>query len=412
MKKLLSLAVVLASTIAHAAPAKQSGVTATSMGNQYIYIAPGNTTCVAPQFLYTGAGLLTQEGITTNVIYGTNNNEVVTEQVTNGQIATLSVSNNYATGGNFMVTAVAPTNAGGSQDYILKLAGSPPKNASGVPLKPNQYAYVAGVQPVTYYILVTAGALKGDFFTVQGNSPISLLIDSAGLPLSSKDIMAVSLLPYWSLSSLFPPSQATISFIPTTNSSNVMTKVVISPPVTFAMQQPQNVGQSFYFNASLTNWVSTTNPSVPAGDAVIPPGAYVYVQNTGSNNYPLHEFISGSVLTNQFNFFFTTSRTSSVVSYFSLPRNSSYSIGQIGFNDANFTQSTGTNRAQLNDQLNIDDGQGGVAATYYRYKNQWYNTDNALPTNPVFAAGTVFGLKKPSSARATTSLLINQYNIK
>jgi hypothetical protein len=100
-----------------------------------------------------------------------------------------------------------------------------------------------------------------------------------------------------------------------------------------------------------------------------------------------------------------------VVSYFSLPRNSSYSINQIGFNDANFTQSTGTNQAQLNDQLNIDDGQGGVTATYYRYKNQWYNTDNALPTNPVFAAGTVFGLKKPSSARTTTSLLINRSNL-
>lgn len=412
MKKLLSLAVVLASTIAHAAPAKQSGVTATSMGNQYIYIEPGNTTCVAPQYLYTGTGLLTQGGVTTNVIYGTNNNEVVTEQVTNGQIATLSFTNNYATGGNFGVTAVTPTNTGGALNYILKLAGNPPKNAGGVPLKPNQYSYVADLQPVTYYVLVTAGALKGDFFTVQGNTAEALVIDTEGLVIASKDITAVSLLPYWSLSSLFPPSQATISFIPTTNASNVMTKVVISPAVTYGTQQPQDAGQSYYFSATLTNWVSVTNPSVSAGDVVITPGAYVYEQNTGSNNYPLHEFISGSVLTNQFNFFFTTSRTSSVVSYFSLPRNSSYSINQIGFNDSNFTQSTGTNLNQRNDQLIIDNGHGGVAATYYRYKNQWYNTDNAVPTNPVFPAGTVFGLKKPSSARGGTSLLINQSNIK
>jgi hypothetical protein len=412
MKKHLFLAGFLAFGCLHAAPAPQSGFTAPSVANQYIYIEPGKTTCVAPQYLYTGAGLLTQVGVTTNVIYGTNNNQVVTEQVTNGQIATLSFSNNYATGGNFAVTAVTPTNAGGSLDYNLKLAGNPPKTAGGVPLKPDQYSYVAGAQPVTFYALVTAGTMKGDFFTVQGNTANSLLIDPEGLRISSKDITAVSLLPFWSLSSLFPPSQATISFIPTTNPSNVMTKVVISPPVTYGTQQPQDAGQSYYFNANLTNWVSATNPTVPAGDAVIPPGAYVYLQNTGSNNYPLHEFISGSVFTNQFNLFFTSSRTSSVISYFSLPRNSSYPIGQIGFNNSNFTQSTGTGLAQRNDQLIIDNGHGGVSAIYYRFKNQWYNTGNAVPTNPVFPAGTVFGLKKPSSALGGTSLLINNSNIR
>ena len=342
------------------------------MANQYIYIEPGNTTCVAPQYLNTGAGILTQGGVTTNVVYG--------------EITTLSLSNNYATGGNFAVSAVTPTNADSSVEYSLLLSGKPPKNAGGIPLKPGQYAYVAGTQPVTYYVLVTAGNLKGDYFTVQGNTANSLLIDPEGLQINSKDITAVNLIPHWSLSSLFPASQATISFIPTTDPSNVMTKVVISPPVTYGTQQPQDVGQSYYFSANLTSWVSTTNPSVSAADVVIPPGAYVYVQNTGTNNYPLHVFLSGSVLTNPFNFFFTSSRTSSAISYFSLPRNSTYPI--------------------------IDNGHGGVAAIYYRYKSKWYNTDNAVPTNPVFPAGTVFGLKKPSSAREGTSLLINQSNIR
>lgn len=414
MKKHLSLATLLIMGCLHAALAAQSGVTASWMANQYIYIEPGNTTCVAPQYLSTGAGLLTQGGVTTNVVYGsgTSSSQVVTEQVVDGEIATLSFSNNYATGGNFSVSGVTPTNADSAVEYNLLLAGKPPKNAGGVPLKPNQYAYVAGTQPVTYFVLVTAGNLKGDFFTVQGNTANSLLIDPEGVSITAKDITAVSLIPYWSLSSLFPESQATISFIPTTDPSNVMTKVVISPPVTYGTQPPQDVGQSYYFSANLTSWVSTTDPSVSAADVVIPPGAYVYVQNTGTNNYPLHVFLSGSVLINPFNFFFTSSRTSSVISYFSLPRNSTYPIGQIGFNDSNFKQSTGTGTAQRNDQLIIDNGHGGVGAIYYRYKNKWYNTDNAVPTNPVFPAGTVFGLKKPSAARDGTSILINQSNIR
>ncbi len=391
----------------------QSGVTDAWMANQYIYVEPGNTTCVAPQYLSTGAGLLTQGGVTTDVVYGagTSASQTVTEQVVDGQITTLTFANNYATGGDFAVSKVTPANVGPLPDYNLALAGNPPKNAGGVPLKPDQYTYVSGTQPVTYFVLVTAGRLKGYFFTVQGNTAESLRIDPEGLSITSKDIKAVSLLPYWSLSSLFPASQATISFIPTTNPSDVMTTVVISPPVTYGPQQPQNVGESFYFSAALNNWVSTTNPSVSAADTVVPPGAYVYVQNTGTNNYPLHVFLSGSVLKSPFNFFFTSSSIASAINYFSLPRNSSYPISEIGFNNSNFTQSTGTSTSDRQDQLIMDDGHGGIGAIYYRYKNQWYNTDDAVPTNPVFPAGTVFGLQKPASANGT-SILINQSNIR
>ena len=411
MKIFYSLAAFLILGSIHAVA--QSGVTDAWMANQYIYIEPGNTTCVAPQYLYTGAGLLTQGGNTTDVVYGagTNAYQVITEQVVDGEIVTLTSANNYATGGDFKVSEVTPATTGGLLDYNLMLSGNPPKNAGGVPLKPDQYAYVAGTQPVTYYVLVTAGRLKGYFFTVQGNTADSLRIDPEGMTITSRDIKAVSLLPYWSLGSLFPASQATISFIPTTNPSDVMTVVVISPPVTYGPQQPQNVGESFYFSTDLNNWVSTANPSVSAADSVIPPGAYVYVQNTGTNNYPLHVFLSGSVLKDQFNFFFTTSSVASAISYFSLPRNSSYPINEIGFNNSNFTQSTGTSTSQRKDQLIMDDGHGGIGAVYYRYKNRWYNTNDALPTNPEFPAGTVFGLQKPAAATDSTSLLINHSNI-
>ena len=412
MKRHLILAGLLAAGLLHAAPAPQSGVTTTTLGNQYIYVEPSNTTIISPWFLYTGAGILTQGGTTTNVVYGTNNNEVVTEQVTNGQIATLSFSNNYATGGNFSVTSVVPTNTGLSVKYILGLAGNPPRNAGGVPLKPDQYSYVAGVQPVTYYVLVTAGNLKGDYFTVQGNSSNSLLIDTEGLGITSKDITSVNLLPFWSLSSLFPPSQATISFIPTTNPSNVMTTIVMAPPILTPPQQPQQVGQTYYFNASLTNWVNVTNPNVPAGDDIVAPGQYLYFQNIGSNCYPLHEFISGTVLTNEFKFHFPTSSRNILISCFSLPRNSSYNINQIGFNNQNFTQSPTKSILERKDQLFVDDGHGGVAGIFYRYKDQWYNSSSdQLPTNPVFAPGTAFGIMK-SPTQQGTSILINKSNLK
>jgi uncharacterized protein (TIGR02597 family) len=399
MKYLLCSLVILSAGLLASSPAS-AGFGTPTLGNQYISMEPSNTTTVAPVFLYPGSGLLTQSGSTTVTQAG------VTEAVTNGSIAILSFSNNYATGGLFNVASVAPNSA----NYALQLAGNPPRNSYGATLTNNEFQYSSN-SPTTYYTLVTEGSMKGTFFTVVSNTTHSVTIDAEGLAITSKDIKAINILPYWSLSSLFPSSQATISFIPTTNSSNIMTTIVISPPSTTGTNQPQQVGQSYYFNATLTNWVNETNPSLPAGDDVIAPGQYVYVQNNGSNCYPLYEFISGSVLPNDFNFYFSTSSRNVVISYFSLPRNSIYGINQIGFNDQNFTQSPTKSSLGRKDQLIIDNGHGGIAATYYKYKNQWYDaSSDQLSTNPVFAAGTVFGVVKSPTPKGT-SVLINKYNV-
>ena len=86
------------------------------------------------------------------------------------------------------------------------------------------------------------------------------------------------------------------------------------------------------------------------------------MQNTGTGAYPLRVFISGSLLTDPFKFYLTSTKNVSTISYFSLPRNSAYAIGDIGFNNSNFTQSTGTGVSQRNDEIILDDGHGGVAA--------------------------------------------------
>ena len=386
-----------------------SGYGTPALGNEYVYIEPSNTTCVAPQFLCPGSGLLTQSGLLVTNIYGITNTQTVPEQSPDGtNQVILSFSNNYAIGGIFSVSAVTATGT----NYSLTLVGNPPVNAAGIPLFNYEYQYNGSNQPTTFYALVTEGAQKGNFFTVLSNTTNSLTVDPEGLTLASKDIKTITLLPYWTLSTLFPAAQATTSFIPTTNASNVMTMIVISPPSAPGSVAPQTAGQAFYFNTGVTNWVSTTNPSVPAGDAIIAPGAYVYVQNNGSNNYPLHVFISGSVLTNQFNVSLVSSPSNSVISYFSLPRNSPYQLSAIGFNDANFTQSVTKSPLARNDLLILDNGHGAIGATYYKYKSQWYDaSSDGLPTNPIMPPGSVFGVVKPKNNKGT-KILVNQYNLK
>jgi uncharacterized protein (TIGR02597 family) len=380
--------------------AQGSGYSSTVLGSQFIEIAPNQTNVIVPQFLCPGAGLLTQSGITSNTVFG------VTEAVTNGAVAYLSFANDYAAGGAFLVSGA--TANGGSE--TLQLIGKPPLNGGGAPLTNGQYEYNGSNQPTTYFALVTAGALKGNFFTVLSNTAATLMIAPKGLTIPPHAILAINVLPYWTLAGLFPSGMTNISFIATTNPSNVMSQIIISPPYTIDSQQPQQAGSAYYFSASLTNWVSETNPGVAAGDAIVAPGAYVYFINTGSNTYPLDEFISGKILTSPFNLYFTSSSTNTVVTYFGLPRNSSYKLSEIGFNNKNFTPSVTKTLLGRNDVLILDDGHGGVGASYYSYKNQWYDSSSdALPTDPIFPPGSVFGLLKQANRNAT-NLLVNNSN--
>ena len=122
------------------------------------------------------------------------------------------------------------------------------------------------------------------------------------------------------------------------------------------------------------------------------------------------EFFSGRILTSPFDLYFTSSSTNSIVTYFGLPRNSAYKLSEIGFNNINFTPSTTKTLLGRRDVLILDDGHGGVGASYYSYRNQWYLTSSdALPTDPVFPAGSVFGvLKQPG--QDGTRLMVNNYN--
>lgn len=345
--------VLLCSGLAEA----KTKVTQAVVGSQYIYQEAGTTNIIAPQF----------------------------------QRAPVA---------SFHVTSVSSA----ATTATLTLRGKKPLDSYGVPLFQDQYQYDAAFQPNTYYALVTAGKARGSFFTVDTNSPASITIELTGPPLVSKDIKAVEVRPYWTLATLFPASQATVSFIPTTQSSGVMTTMIISPLVLPAGALPQKFAPSYYFDSTMNSWVDQANPSVSAGDTIVRPGQYLYALNTGTNSYPLHTYISGSVLRSQFTLEIATG-SGVLTTCFSLPRASDYKLSEIGFNNANFLQSTDKSALGDNDLLLVDDGHGGVAGTYYRYKNQWYDASNdAFPTDPTFAAGTAFGVRKANFSPANGPL--------
>jgi uncharacterized protein (TIGR02597 family) len=69
----------------------------------------------------------------------------------------------------------------------------------------NQFAYVQGSQPNTYYAQVMTGTMRGAYFTVTANTANQLTVDLNGETLAGvTSTDRISIIPYWTLSTLFP----------------------------------------------------------------------------------------------------------------------------------------------------------------------------------------------------------------
>ena len=359
MKQAL-LTLLLTAALVPNVVAQQFRVAQPAVGSQYVLAPAGRTVIVAPQFQRPSVG-------------------------------------------TFRVTGVNP----GGETATLALAGQPPLDSYGAPLLDDQYKPAAD----TYYALVTAGDWTGHFFTVTANTATTLEIHTGGLPGGrATSVRSIEVRPYWSLETLFPASVAEVSFIPTTDPDDVKTRLVLSPLITSGNEQPQQVGEAYYYSSAVAGWVSAADPDMAAGKVLVAPGRYLYLQNTSAGSYPLDAVIAGTVLTAPLRQNLYTSAEDNTVTYFALARSSDYKLSQIGLTAANFTPSLNQSPLGRNDLLLVDDGFGGVGAVYYLYKSKWYTTGSALPVDPVLPAGTAYGLLKKAGS-GPVKVLVNRNNL-
>jgi uncharacterized protein (TIGR02597 family) len=345
MKKLLFALIVCCQVAAFAQ--QKSGISTVTAGQQYLSVGANATAVVAPEFQPPSVALFT--------------------------IASVSTSGNRTT---------------------LTLVGTPPRDAYDAPVLVNQYNTNNATGYPVYYALVTSGLSTGSFFSVVSNTARQIVIDNQGYNLSAASIKAIDLRPYWTLETLFPSSGAGAAFIETTNSSNVMTKLILSPVTVTGIQNPISEGQRFYFSNAVKNWVLQTSPEVSAGGVPVPPGRYLYLQNTGNGTFPIDSYIAGTVLKTPFRILLYSSPTQEVRTLFSLPRASSYKLSEIGLDDLNFSSS---GVGLLGDVFIVYDGQGNVSKRYYKSKTKWYAAGSNTPVNPILSAGTAFSVLKNSN---------------
>ena len=155
---------------------------------------------------------------------------------------------------------------------IISMAGAPGWAS-------NQYQHQANIQPNTYYVRFASGVKLGSVFTVTANGAADLTVDLNGDTLSG--VVAgdsVVIVPYWTLGTAFPATDAGISFEASASVFNRGTEIRF-PNIAYVGINPP--APNIYYFLSGAWRMSGANSGVSYDDTPIPHDGYVIVRNKG-----------------------------------------------------------------------------------------------------------------------------------
>jgi uncharacterized protein (TIGR02597 family) len=163
----------------------------------------------------------------------------------------------------------------------------------------NQFVYVPSSQPKHYYVLIGNGGTispkEGHIYQVTGNGPNTLSVDTTSDNLTGIVVNTqVTVIPYWTLATIFPASDAGVSFTPTKSPPTYQTLLRFPNYSAPGINQPYTV--EYYFNNGAWRLVSDgfNNPSDHGDDPLLPDGYFVVRNTNSAPTLPLRAL--GSVL--------------------------------------------------------------------------------------------------------------------
>lgn len=152
----------------------------------------------------------------------------------------------------------------------------------------NQFVYTQGSQPNHYYALIGAGTpsnpKEGHFYAITGNTASALTLDTtnddlSGIPPSAK----VSVIPFWTPATIFPASDANVSFTPTTSPPAYKTLLRVPNYSAAGINLPY--ASEYYFNSGA--WQRVSPAGVGNDDPLQPDGYFVVRNSNGAPTLPL-----------------------------------------------------------------------------------------------------------------------------
>jgi uncharacterized protein (TIGR02597 family) len=283
----------------------------------------------------------------------------------------------------------------------------------------NQFVYISGLQSKTYFVLIGGGPglnpKEGHSYYVTANGTDTLAVNPGGDTLTGITASTrVIVIPYWTLATIFPPSDAGISFTPTTSTSIYKTQLLVPDNTASGMSLPVT---TYFFSNNVNGtpnnigWRAVGSNTIDRGDDPLLPSGHLMVRNlNGSPALPLKGI--GAVLTKKFATPLRSLASQAQDNAVSMIRPINVTLNQTGLspNDGSFA---------VKDQLLLFDNSVAAidkqpSAVYYYSagrgeRGNWRLFGDAVGDhgNDAIPAGSAMLLRKAQTASDTTVFWIN-----
>jgi uncharacterized protein (TIGR02597 family) len=152
----------------------------------------------------------------------------------------------------------------------------------------NQFAYAASSQSKHYYLLIGSGGAtntkEGHIFPVAANGSNTLTVDTTAENLTGVTANTqIVLIPYWTPATVFPASDAGVSFTPTSSPPTYQTLLRIPNYSAPGINQPY--AAEYYFNNG--SWQRVSPAGVGDDDPLLPDSYFVVRNVNGAPTLPL-----------------------------------------------------------------------------------------------------------------------------
>ena len=250
---------------------------------------------------------------------------------------------------------------------------------------------------------------EGSFYTVSANDSSTLTVNLNGDSLSSVAAnTSVSLIPYWTLGTAFPASDAGTSYVATTGKAPA-TQILVPDSTTAGVNLSAAALYYYATNAwRLVGGVASTSYN----DTILPPGDYFTVRNTATATTFTP---TGSVYMNRISLPLATQTSSGQDNSVALSRPASATLNDLGLiSSGSFTPTTG--KAVKDQLLTFDNSVAGVnksANAIYYYDTAWRLVGGVAGTDYGSASlplGTGFIIRKAATSTGATSFWQNTRN--
>ncbi|MEP6955778.1 MAG: TIGR02597 family protein [Chthoniobacterales bacterium] len=284
---------------------------------------------------------------------------------------------------------------------------------TGSPWTANQFVYAPGTQPKRYYALIGNGGSsnpkEGRTYAITGNGTNTLTIDAAidnvtGITANTQ----LTVVPYWTVGTLFPASDANVSFTPSSSSAAFKTQVRVPDDSGTGI----NLGYlaTYYYSNNIDGtgsnigWrkVGDGNTVDHADDVLLPDSYFVLRNENGAPGLPFTAL--GSVLLKKLTVPLRAATKTAQDNPVSILRPLDVTLNMSGLNPAD--GSFGANDQLLvfnNAQVGFDKS---PSAIYYRDPAANFNWrlvgDASLQDhgNDVIAFGTGFIVRKAANSQS------------